>query len=274
MKRVPLLSLAAAGAAALATPAPGGAADVVVGGAAPHPVIELRQYKIVPGKRDTMIALFEREFVESQEKLGMRLVGQFRDRDDPSRFTWIRAFSSMEARGKALSDFYFGPVWQAHRGEANPLLDDNDDVLLLRPAWPGSGFGPPSGQRPRAGAPGRPAGMVVATIEYLWKQPDEGYAAYFRETLAPAYRAAGLPVLATYSPETQPNNFPRLYVRQSERLLVWFTRVANPAAYQTAQRKLRATAVWRGSLRPALANYRERAPQVLMLSPTPRSLLR
>jgi len=81
-------------------------------------------------------------------------------------------------------------------------------------------------------------------------------------------------VLAVYSPETEPNNFPRLYVRQNERLVVWFTRVASPAAYQSAQRKLRATAVWRGSLWPALANYRERTPQVLMLAPTPRSLLR
>jgi len=270
MKRFPFPSVAVAGIAALVTPIPGIAAD----DAAPHPVIELRQYKIVPGKRDTMIALFEREFVESQEKLGMRLVGQFRDRDDPNRFTWIRAFPSMEARGKALNDFYFGPVWQAHRGEANPLLDDNDDVLLLRPAWPGSEFGPPSGQRPSPGASGKPAGLVVATIEYLWKQPDEGYAAYFRDTLAPAYHKAGLPVLAVYSPESEPNNFPRLYVRQNERLLVWFTRVANLAAYQAAQRKLRATVVWRESLRSALANYRERTPQVLMLSPTRRSLLR
>lgn len=270
MKRIPVLTRAAAGIAALAAPIPGSAADDV----APHPVIELRQYKIVAGKRDAMIALFEREFVESQEELGMRLVGQFRDRDDPNRFTWIRAFPSMEARGKALNAFYFGPVWQAHRGEANPLLDDNDDVLLLRPAWPGSGFGPATGQRPAPGAPARPAGMAVATIEYLWKQPDQGYAAYFRDTLAPAYRAAGLPVLAAYGPETEPNNFPRLYVRQSERVLVWFTRVASLAAYQAAQRKLRATAVWRGSIQPVLANYRERTPQVLMLSPTPRSLLR
>jgi len=270
MKRVPLLSLVVAGVAVLAAPAPVIAADDT----APHPVIELRQYKIVPGKRDAMIALFEREFIESQEKLGMRLVGQFRDRDDPSRFTWIRAFPSMEARGRALDDFYFGPVWRAHRDQANPLLDDNDDVLLLRPAWPGSGFGLSSGQRPPPGAPGKPAGLVVATIEYLWKQPDQGYAAYFRDTLAPAYRAAGLPVLAAYSPETEPNNFPRLYVRQNERLLVWFTRVASPAAYQAARRKLRATTVWRRSLQPVFANYRERTPQVLMLAPTPRSLLR
>jgi quinol monooxygenase YgiN len=270
MKRIRFLTVTAAAAATLALPGPGVSADQ----ADSHPVIELRQYKIVPGKRDAMIALFEREFVESQEELGMRLVGQFRDRDDPSRFTWIRAFSSMEARGKALSDFYFGPMWQAHRGQANSLLDDNDDVLLLRPAWPGSGFGPAKGQRPAPGRSARPAGMVFATIEYLWKQPDQGYTAYFRDTLAPAYRAAGLPVLAVYGPETEPNNFPRLYVRQGERLLVWFTRVASPAAYRAAQRKLHSTAAWRSSLRPALANYRERTPQVLMLSPTPRSLLR
>ena len=51
----------------------------------------------------------------------MRLVGQFRDRADPSRFTWLRAFPSMEMRGKALGDFYFGPVWQAHRAAANAM---------------------------------------------------------------------------------------------------------------------------------------------------------
>ncbi|MGN6818885.1 MAG: NIPSNAP family protein [Sphingomonas sp.] len=270
MKPRRTLPLAAAAAAALAAPGAGIAAD----DPGAHPVIELRQYKIVAGKRDAMIALFEREFVESQEVLGMRLVGQFRDRDDANRFVWVRAFPSMEARGKALNDFYFGPVWKAHRDEANPLLDDNDDVLLLQPAWPGSEFAPAKGRRPAPGAPAPAAGMVVATIEYLWKQPSEGYAAYFRDTLAPAYRAAGLPVLAAFVPETQPNNFPRLYVRQNERLLVWFTRVADLAAYQAAQRKLRATAAWRRSLQPALADYRERTPQVLTLSPTPRSLLR
>ena len=48
----------------------------------PHPVIELRQYKIVRGKREEFIELFERNFIESQEELGMRLVGQFRDSSD------------------------------------------------------------------------------------------------------------------------------------------------------------------------------------------------
>src|SRR4029453_13062100 len=101
----------------------------------PHPVVELRQYKIVHGQRDWFIALFDREFVETQEAEGIELLGQFRDRTDPDRFTWIRAFPSMEARQKSLTAFYSGSTWLTHRGTANPMLFDNDNVLLLRAGW-------------------------------------------------------------------------------------------------------------------------------------------
>jgi hypothetical protein len=36
-----------------------------------YPVVELRQYTLRPGQRDVLIALFDREFVESQEAEGM-----------------------------------------------------------------------------------------------------------------------------------------------------------------------------------------------------------
>jgi hypothetical protein len=49
-------------------------------------IIELRQYTLHPGAREVLIELFDGEFVESQEALGMHVVGQFRDLDDPNRF--------------------------------------------------------------------------------------------------------------------------------------------------------------------------------------------
>ena len=49
-------------------------------------VVELRQYTLKPGSRDALIELFDREFVETQEALGMAVLGQFRDLDDPERF--------------------------------------------------------------------------------------------------------------------------------------------------------------------------------------------
>jgi hypothetical protein len=51
----------------------------------PWPIVELRQYTLLPGKRDVLIELFEAEFIESQEAVGMKLVGQFRDVDKPDR---------------------------------------------------------------------------------------------------------------------------------------------------------------------------------------------
>ncbi|MBW8303388.1 MAG: NIPSNAP family protein, partial [Brevundimonas sp.] len=61
------------------------------------PIVELRQYTLHPGQRDVLIDLFEREFVEGQESVGMTLIGQFRDLDNPGRFVWLRGFADMEA---------------------------------------------------------------------------------------------------------------------------------------------------------------------------------
>ena len=44
-------------------------------------IYELRQYTLWPGKRETLVELFDREFLESQEATGMRIDGQFRDED-------------------------------------------------------------------------------------------------------------------------------------------------------------------------------------------------
>src|SRR6478609_2910222 len=104
------------------------------------PVVELRQYTLHSGKRDVLIELFDREFVETQEEVGMKIIGQFRDLDHQDRFVWLRGFRDMNSRGKALSDFYGGPVWKAHREAANATMIDSENVLLLRPALPTSGF--------------------------------------------------------------------------------------------------------------------------------------
>src|SRR5471030_2209436 len=96
-------------------------------------VLELRQYTLHPGHRDELIALFEREFVETQEAVGSHVLGTFRDLDAPDRFVWLRGFADMAARADALGAFYGGPAWQRHRDAANATMVDSDDVLLLRP---------------------------------------------------------------------------------------------------------------------------------------------
>jgi hypothetical protein len=117
-----------------------------------HPVYELRQYTLHPCKRDVLIGLFEDRFIEPLERDGMQVPAHFRDLDNADRFVWFRRFDDMESRGRALPAFYRqDPVWQQYRNDANATMIDSDNVLLLREAWPGSGFAAAAAPRPPVG---------------------------------------------------------------------------------------------------------------------------
>src|ERR1051325_11593894 len=75
----------------------------------PSQILELSQYTLHPGKRDTLIDLFDRAFVDPQEDAGMPVLGQFRDLDDPDRFVWLRGFPDHASRAARLDAFYSGP---------------------------------------------------------------------------------------------------------------------------------------------------------------------
>lgn len=239
---------------------------------ASHDVLELRQYKTLPGRRDELINLWEGEFVESQEALGMGLPGQFRDVDDPSRFTWLRTFATMNDRDRALSRFYYGEHWAQFRQQANATIFDNDNVLLLRPAAAGRGLILNSAPRPPVGS--APASsLVIVTIHYLWRPPSQDFVAFFRDNYRPALERAGYQVLGEYIPESEPNNFPRLPVRQHENVFVWIARFDDAQSFAQSERRLRHDPAW-SAIDTQLRDLEERTKQELHLAPTSRSLLR
>ena len=233
------------------------------GRATPFPLVELRQYRNRPGKRDILIDLFEREFVESQEAVGMKVIGTFRQPAQPDHFVWLRGFADIDTRAKALNAFYFGPVWQAHREAANATIDDNDDVLLLREARPGSGFVGDDSPRPAPGA-ASPRGLVVAVIDY--PKDETAYAEAFQRRVRPQLAAAGASAIAEFVREKSPNNFPRLPVRESEAVFVWFVKFRDRASYDRARAAL--DAIGRGQ-----ATLLVKPSDVLELEPTARSQL-
>lgn len=228
------------------------------------PLVELRQYTLHEGARDELVDLFEREFIESQEAEGMKVIGTFRDLDRPNRFVWLRGFSGMDARASGLRAFYEGPVWKAHREAANATMVDSDDVLLLRAPKSAAQFHL-SVPRP---APGEEAsaGLIVATILYLSGDAAEA-ADLFSSEMVPELSQAGVPPLAWFVSEAHPNNYPRLPVREGEKVLVWFAAFPTVAAYEA-----RMPMISFASIR--LAGFLDRAPEVLRLEPTARSQLR
>src|SRR5215510_6110218 len=96
-------------------------------------VIEFRRYTIKPGERENFALYFDSFFPEAFEQLGAIAFGQFFERDNPNMFTWLRGFKNMDARAIVNAAFYYGPLWKEHSSTMNNLMDDSDNVLLLRP---------------------------------------------------------------------------------------------------------------------------------------------
>jgi NIPSNAP len=174
-------------------------------------VVELRRYTLKPGARETLVELFDREFVESQEALGMRILGTFRDLDDPDQFVWLRGFDDMTSRAPALTAFYTGPVWKAHSAAANETMVDVDNVLLLRPAEGGPDLEHDVARRPAVGAPERDAVLWVTVSA----EPVPGDA------------------LARFVTEHARNDFPALPVREDVDVAVALWRSEPPPADET-----------------------------------------
>ncbi|MEV7617684.1 NIPSNAP family protein [Streptomyces sp. NPDC089799] len=234
-------------------------------------VIELRQYTLRPGRRDELVALFDREFIEPQEELGMIVLGQFRDLDDPDRFVWLRGFRDMTARHRGLTDFYGGDVWARHGPRANDTMIDSDDVLLLRPLPTGSGFTCSPSGRPADGAPA-PDRFVDAT---LWSFPPgrQDGIALIRDGLLPVLLETGPAPLALLITEHAHNDFPRLPVRSGENVVAILTSYPDETAHRRHLTDVRAHPLARGELLPAIEREQTAAPRRLRLAPTGRSLI-
>jgi hypothetical protein len=237
------------------------------------PVVELRQYTLHPGKRDVLITLFDDKFVAGQEDVGMNIIGQFRDAQNPDRFVWLRGFAGMDERAQALKAFYSGPVWQANRDVANPTMIDSDNVLLLRPARPTSGFKPRPGERAGQGATAIPRGLIVATLWYFDAPVNEDFISFFEGELAPQLEAQGAAIEAYLVTEASANTFPRLPVREGENVFAWFALFADREAYEQQAAALAQSAPWKSAVAKGLAPRIKGQPEVLLLTPTARSQL-
>ncbi len=232
-------------------------------------VIELRQYTLHAGKRDDLIHLFEQQFVETQEAAGMAVLGQFRDLDSPDQFVWLRGFSDMPARLSGLTTFYSGPTWRTYRDRANVTMIDSDNVLLLRPAWPGSALKHAIGDRPALDSGVLPEGFVDITVFPLKTQATQDLLAFCRERMQVMLEKHGAQSVAWYVSEEAANNFPRLPVRTNESVLVGIAVFPSEAEF----RKLSDSGEWKTQIAPRLGSWLDGTPQSLRLTPTARSAL-
>jgi quinol monooxygenase YgiN len=235
-------------------------------------IFELRQYVLHPGQRDVLVEVFDDNFVEGQEAAGIRIIGQYRDLDDPDRFVWLRSFPDMESRQAALTKLYTGPVWKAHGRVASGTMVDADNVLLLHPLRKDTAFAPSSVKLPPPGARGPGKGVLVASIVYVERKTPSEFGEFFAKELKPHWEAAGGCVIAQMVSEHSPNTYPNLPVREKETAFVWFSLFADQAAVEKHRQALLQSMEWRAAA-TQLTAWTHHKIETLRLEPTARSRL-
>jgi len=225
------------------------------------PVVELRRYTLHPGQRDTLIDLFENEFLESQDEVGAHVLGQFRVEGAPDQFVWLRGFEDIAHRRPALEAFYQGPIWREHRDVANATMADSDDVHLLATVSPEDGF-----QRPNR--PRRPRGAFATNgsrfIVMLYRLRDPAQGGAFDQRLREILAETGVDPLASFSTLDVENDYPALPVHADDPVHVVLLRFDNAVGLET----------WLQAPPAALSDFLKSPPETLILQPTARSLLR
>jgi len=93
-------------------------------------IVEVRAYRIKPGRRDEFIELFETKAVPALRSHGMKIIGPLLDVENPNKFVFLRSFPSLQERERMRDAFYGGELWKNElEGIAMPMIDSYDVIL-------------------------------------------------------------------------------------------------------------------------------------------------
>jgi hypothetical protein len=93
-------------------------------------IVEVRSYRITPGRRAEFIHFFETRSIPALRAHGMKILGPLLDLKNPNTFVWLRSFPSLEERDRMKTAFYEGELWKKElEAIAMPMLESYDVVL-------------------------------------------------------------------------------------------------------------------------------------------------
>jgi hypothetical protein len=93
-------------------------------------IVEVRSYRIKPGRRDEFIEFFETRSIPALREHGMKIMGPLIDLENPNKFVWLRSFPSLGEREQMKNAFYEGALWKNElEAIAMPMLESYDVIL-------------------------------------------------------------------------------------------------------------------------------------------------
>ena len=94
-------------------------------------IIEMRTYKLKPGKRAEFIEIFRTRSVPAHNEIGMKILGPWLSIDDPDTFFFMRGFPDLASREPMKAKFYEGKLWKEElEAVLLPMIDRYDVVLV------------------------------------------------------------------------------------------------------------------------------------------------
>ena len=93
-------------------------------------IVEVRRYRIKPGKRDEFIKFFESRSIPALRDFGMPVLGPLLDVENPNAFVFLRSFPSLDQREPIKDKFYGSDLWKNElESILMPMIDSYDCVL-------------------------------------------------------------------------------------------------------------------------------------------------
>lgn len=97
-------------------------------------IVEMRTYKLKPGKRTEFLEVFQTKSVPAHDEIGMKISGPFLSIEDPDTFFFMRGFPDLESREPMKAKFYEGKLWKEElENLLMPMIEKYDVVLVDDP---------------------------------------------------------------------------------------------------------------------------------------------
>jgi heme-degrading monooxygenase HmoA len=97
-------------------------------------IVEMRTYKLKPGKRDEFIRIFRTRSMPAHDEIGVKILGPFLSLEDPDTFFFMRGFPDLASREPMKAQFYEGDLWKNElENVLMPMIEKYDVVLVDDP---------------------------------------------------------------------------------------------------------------------------------------------
>ena len=97
-------------------------------------IVEMRTYKLKPGKRPEFLEIFRTKSIPAHDEIGVKILGPFLSIEDPDTFFFMRGSPDVPSREPMKAKFYERKLWKEElENILMPMIEKYEVVLVEDP---------------------------------------------------------------------------------------------------------------------------------------------